>query len=162
MDSNQFSQCKELTHWKRSWYWERLKAGGEGDDRGWDGWMASLNWWTWVLASFRSWWWTGKPGILQSMGSQRVKFDWATKLSWTEFSQNPSVPFTIICSMFWSVQPTSVISYAYVLGICNFFDWRVNIQSHTPNILISSCGTLLFIILEGSSLPSIPCPCRDE
>ena len=56
--------CKELTHWKRPWCWERLKAGGEGDDRGWDGWMASSTWWTWVWASSRSWWWTGKPGIL--------------------------------------------------------------------------------------------------
>ena len=72
---------KELTHWKRLWCWERWKAGGEGDDRGWDGWMASLAWWTWVWASSRSWWWTGKPGVLQSMGSQRVGHDWATELS---------------------------------------------------------------------------------
>ena len=56
--------CKELTHWKRSWCWERLKAGGEGDNREWDGWMTSLTWWTWVWASSRTWWRTGKPGIL--------------------------------------------------------------------------------------------------
>ena len=62
--------CEELTHWKRPWCWERLKAGGEGDDRGWDGWMASPTWWTWVWASSRSRWWTGKPGVLLSMGSQ--------------------------------------------------------------------------------------------
>ena len=61
--------CKELTHWKTSWYWERLKAGEEGDDRGWDGWRTSLTRWTWVWASSRSWWWTGKPGVLHSMGS---------------------------------------------------------------------------------------------
>ena len=60
---------------KRPWCWERLRAGEEGDDRGWDGWMASLTWWTWVWASSRSWWWTGKPGMLQSMGSQRVEHD---------------------------------------------------------------------------------------
>ena len=65
--------CEELTHWKRPCFWERLKAGGEGDDRGWDGWMASLTWWTWVSASSRSWWWTGRPGGLQSMGSDRGK-----------------------------------------------------------------------------------------
>ena len=65
--------CKELTPWKRPWCWERLKAGGEGDDRRWDGWMASLTRWTWVWESSRSWWWTGKPGVLQSMGSQRVR-----------------------------------------------------------------------------------------
>ena len=63
--------CEELTHWKRPWCWERLKAGGEGDDRGWDGWMASPTWWTWVWWNSRSWWWTGRPGVLQSMGSQR-------------------------------------------------------------------------------------------
>ena len=64
--------CKELTHLKSPWCWERLKAEGEGDDRGWDGWMTSLTWWTWVWVSSGSWWWTGKLGVLQSMGSQRV------------------------------------------------------------------------------------------
>ena len=58
------------------WFWERLKAG-EGDDRGWDSWMASPTWWTWVWASSRNWWWTGKAGMLQSMGLQRVGYDWA-------------------------------------------------------------------------------------
>ena len=62
--------CKELTHWKRPWCWERLKAGGEGDDRGWDGWMALPTPWTWVWVNSRSWWRTGRPGVLQSMGSQ--------------------------------------------------------------------------------------------
>ena len=75
--------CEGLTHWKRSWCWERLRAGGEGDDRG-DGWMASPTQWTWVWASFRSWWWTRKPGVLQSMGSQRVGHNWATVLNWTQ------------------------------------------------------------------------------
>ena len=56
-----------LTHWKRSWCWERLKAGGEGNDRGWDGWMAPPTQWTWVWARSRSQWWTGKPGVLPSM-----------------------------------------------------------------------------------------------
>ena len=73
---------QELTHWKRPWCWERMKAGGEGGERGWDGWMASLTRWTWVWASSRSWWWTGKPGMLQSMGSQRVGYDWTTELNW--------------------------------------------------------------------------------
>ena len=75
---------EELTHLKRAWCWERLKMGGEGDDRGWDGWMASLTQWTWVWVNSGSWWWTGKPGVLQSMGSQRVGHDWATELKWTE------------------------------------------------------------------------------
>ena len=62
----------------------KLKAGGEADNRGWDGWMASPTPGTWVWASSRSWWWIGKPGVLQSMGSQRVGHDWATELNWTE------------------------------------------------------------------------------
>ena len=70
-----------MTHWKRPWCWERLKAVGEGDDREWDGWMASPTRWTWVWASPGSWWWTGKSGVLQSMGSQRVRQDWATELN---------------------------------------------------------------------------------
>ena len=72
---------KKLTHWKRPWCWERLKAGGEGDDRGWNGWMVSPTQWTWLWASSRSWWWTEKPGVLQSMGLQRVRHDWATELN---------------------------------------------------------------------------------
>ena len=74
--------CEEQTPWKRPWCWERLKAGGEGDDRGWDSWMATSTRRTWVWASSGSWWWTGKPGVLQSMGSQRVRHDWAPELNW--------------------------------------------------------------------------------
>ena len=74
--------CEELTHLKRPWCWERLKVGGEGDDRGWEGWMASLTLWTWVWVSSRIGWWTGKNGVLQSMGSQRVRHDWVTGLNW--------------------------------------------------------------------------------
>ena len=78
------TSCEELTHWKRLWCWEGLGAGGEGDDRGWDGWMASPTWWTWVWVwvNSGSWWWTGKPGVLWFMGSQRVGHDWATELNW--------------------------------------------------------------------------------
>ena len=71
-----------MTHWKRPWCWERLKAGGEAGDRGWDGWMASPTQWTWVWVGLESWWWTGKPGVLQSMGSQRVGHNWAIELNW--------------------------------------------------------------------------------
>ena len=76
--------CEELTHSKRLWCWERLKVGGEGDDRGWDGWMASLTQWTWVWVNSGSWWWTGRSGVLQCMGSQRVGQDWATDLNWSD------------------------------------------------------------------------------
>ena len=77
--------CKELTHLKRPWCWERLKVGGEGEDRGWDGWMASLTRWTWIWVNSGSWWWTGRPGVLRFMGSQRIGHDWATELYWTEY-----------------------------------------------------------------------------
>ena len=85
--------CKELTHLKRPWWWERLRAGGEGDDRGWDGWMASPTQWTWVWVNSGSWWWTGRPGMLQSTGSQRVGYDWVTELNWDIMTCLPlSVP----------------------------------------------------------------------
>ena len=79
-----FNSALEVTHWKRPWCWERLKARWEGDDRGWDGWMASPTQWTWVWVNSGSWWWTGR---LQSMGccspwGCRVGHDWAT--DWTE------------------------------------------------------------------------------
>ena len=77
--------CEELTHWESPWCWERLKAGGEGD--GGDGWMASPTRWTQLWASSRSWWWTGRPGVLQFMGSQRVRHDWAAELNWAEQPQ---------------------------------------------------------------------------
>ena len=100
---------EDPTYLKRPWCWERLKAGGEGDDRGWDGWMASPTWWTciwhvhgsltwWTCPG--SWWLTAKPGVLQSMGSQRVGHGWATELNWTEITswrQSPqsSSTFTV-------------------------------------------------------------------
>ena len=74
---------RRVTHWKRLWCWEGLGAGVEGDDRGWDGWMASRTQWTWVWVNSGRWWWTGRPGVLRFMGSQRVGHDWATELNWT-------------------------------------------------------------------------------
>ena len=81
--------CEELTHWKRPWCWERLKAGVEGDHREWDGWKASLTQWTRVWVNSGCWWWTGKLSMLQSMGSQRFRHDWAIEVNWTEW-WNPS------------------------------------------------------------------------
>ena len=78
------TSCEELTHWKRLWCWEGLGARGKGDDRGWDFWMASPNQWMWVWVNSRSWWWTGRPGVLQLMGLQRVRHEWATELDWTD------------------------------------------------------------------------------
>ena len=69
---------------EKTWCWESLKTGGAGDDRGWDGWMASSTQWTWICTNSRSWWWTGRRGVLPFMGSPRVGHDWATELNWTE------------------------------------------------------------------------------
>ena len=76
-----FGHLMRRANLKRPWCWERLRAG-EGDDRGWDGWMASAIRWTCVWVNSGSWWWTGRPGVLQSMGSQRVEHDWETELNW--------------------------------------------------------------------------------
>ena len=78
------TSCEELTHWKRLWCWEGLGAGGSGDNRGWDGWMASPTRWTWVWANSGSWWWTRRPGMLWFMESQRVGHNWVTELNWTD------------------------------------------------------------------------------
>ena len=86
----------EVKNWligKKPWCWERWKGVGEGDDRGWDGWMASPTQWTWVWVNCRSRWWTRKPGVLQSMGSQRVRHNWLTKLNCTELV----TPWTAEC-----------------------------------------------------------------
>ena len=90
--------------WKRPWCWERLKAGGEGDDRGWDGWMASPTRWTWVWVSSGSWWWTGKPGVLQCMGLQRVGHDWMTELNWTELRSLKAFVENHICADCWCLE----------------------------------------------------------
>ena len=89
----------------------RLKAGGEGDDRGWDGWMASLTQWTWVWASSGGWWWTGRPGVLQSMWSQRAGHYWATELELDSCALYPGMlsqgrEFTLIFleAMYWSLE----------------------------------------------------------
>ena len=92
------TSCEELTHWKRLWCWEGLGAGGGGDDRGWDGWMASLTRWTWVWVNSGSWWWTGRPGVLWFVGSQSPTglSDWSD-LIYVTFSQHLDYyPNTII------------------------------------------------------------------
>ena len=84
--------------WLHCEAWERLKAGGDGDDRGWDGWMPSLTQWTWIWVNSGSWWWTGRPGMLQSMGSQGVGHGWVTELNFNKsglFSCPWSVPAVV-------------------------------------------------------------------
>ena len=130
---------KELTHLKRPWCWERLKAGGEGDDRGWHGWMASLIWWTRVSIGYRVCWWTGRPGVLQSMWSQREGQDWATELNW------------LLVKMAYRFLN---IHYAYLLS----FNWRIL----TLQCCIGFCHTTTWNSLKYTyissflNLPPIP------
>ena len=84
---------------RKDWYWDGLGAGGEGDDRGWDGWMASLTRWTWVWVNSGSWWWTGRPGVLRFMESQRFGHNWATELNWTEQQVWGVETETVSCSV---------------------------------------------------------------
>ena len=91
-----------MTHLKILWLWERLKVGEKGDEGGLDGWMALLTQWAWVWVNSGSWWQTGRPGVLQSMGSQRVGHDWATELNWTESCKwHSSVTFSLSALLMW-------------------------------------------------------------
>ena len=102
------TSCEKLTHWKRLWCWEGLGEGGEGDDRGWDGWMASQTWWMWVWVSSGSWWWTGRPGILWFMGSQRVGHDRVTELNWIfHCVYVPQLLYPFICQWASTLLPSS-------------------------------------------------------
>ena len=92
--------CGELTHLKRPWCWERLRARGEGDARGWDSWMASPTQWTWVWVDSGSWWWSGRPGVLHSIGLQRVGHYWAAELNCNCITQL----FVFLCLTFHLMQ----------------------------------------------------------
>ena len=94
----------QLTHLKRPWCWERLRAGGEGDERGWNGWMASLTQLTWVWVDSGSWWWTGRPGVLQFQGLQRVGHNWVAELNWTNIK-----PSFILLKLIIYVNYTSIL-----------------------------------------------------
>jgi len=101
--------CEESTHWRRPWCWEGLGAGGEGDDRGWDGWMASPTRWTWVWVNSGSWCWAGRPGVLWFMGLQRVRHDWATELNWI-FKRCVCLCVHTLCPRLWTKTSPSFIS----------------------------------------------------
>ena len=94
--------CKELTHLKRPWCWVRLREGGEGDDRGWDGWMASPTQWTWVWVDSGSWWWTGRPGMLRFTGLQRVGNEWETELNWLNIRRKYGIKCFISGNFSWN------------------------------------------------------------
>ena len=140
-----FTWCKELTHWKRPWCWERLKAGGEWGNRGWDGWMASPTQWTWVWINSGRWWRTRKPGVLQSMVSQTVGQDWVTEQQQKWHQSLQLKKKKIIHLARWSIWSEAVsrgLGWAHAcvsgknwaywpLGLWPlfFFTWPVNFQS---------------------------------
>ena len=118
------TSCQELTNWKRFWCWEGLGAGGEGDDRGWDGWMASLTQWTWVWVNSVSWWWTGRPGVLQFMGLQRVRHDWATELNWTECGRAQELRVSEWNESRWVVSDSATLDYTlHVILQARILEW---------------------------------------
>ena len=95
--------CKGLTHWKRLWCWERLKTGGEGDNRGLDGWRASPTWWTWVCTSPGNCWWTRKSGMLQSVGLQK-ELDMTERLNWLTGSFSDEENWQRLRNLLWVTQ----------------------------------------------------------
>ena len=134
---------------KRPWCWEGLGAG-EGDDRGWDGWMASLTRWTWVGVNSGSWWWTGRPGVLQFMGLQRVGHDWATELNWTglimvlyliSYKQQLKFPYfpKWLDHFTFLLTPFSKILTMYVL-ILDALLCAIDLFVHTYANIMFSCG----------------------
>ena len=126
-----------FTHWERLWCWEGLGAGGKGDDRGWDGWMASLTRWRWVWVNSGSWWWTGRLGVLRFMGSQRVRHDWVTELNWTDTlipsSVAPEAPSC--CTFFSPPLRSSYIYYICHVQVSSCGKW----SEFTPFLLLEQC-----------------------
>ena len=96
--------CEELTHLKRPWCWERLKVGGEGDNRWWDDWVVLPIQWTWVWVNSGSWWWTGRPGMLQSKGLQTVGHCWTSGLNWKS-SRSPGISVGYFYKTWWWIEP---------------------------------------------------------
>ena len=181
------TSCKELTHWKKTWCWEGLEAGGEGDDRGWDGWMASLTRWTWVWVNSGSLWWTGRPGILQFMGSQRFRHDWATELNWGLVLWSSRVlesvhPHQRLRAWSWvlrgSMYSFPLIRYSYLVlaGVLHallclkVYSWCIRGKTCTPGPPTPppSCSLLLVLLILQKMSPNIyqvlnfPLLCHDH
>ena len=148
---------------KRPWSWEGLGAEGEGDDRGWDGWMASPTQWTWVWVSSGSWWWTGKPGVLRFMGSQRVRHDWATELNWIYMFQCCSLfvpplspPCLQVCSLCLHLRccPLAVAGGSYSLW-CRLLTAVASLVAQHGLCCLTACG-----IVPDQESNHVPCADR--
>jgi len=141
------TSCKEQTHWKRLWCWERLTAGGEGDNRGWNGWMTLPTQWAWDWVNSGSCWWTGRLGMLQFMGSQRVGHGWANELNWTVETSMEVLIKQKVEPSYHTIQKFH--SWAYI--------WRKLIQKDTRTPIFTA---LLFITAKSWKQPR--CPWIDE
>ena len=148
------TSCEELTHWKWLWCWDGLGAGGEGDDRGWDGWMASPTRWTWVWVNSGSCWWTGRPGVLQFMGSKRTGHDWETELNWWCFSANKllvtkRVLYKLLQFRFFPTEHIWISKYLEMIQITNLISmfeflqdpickvcWKTTVGTGSPFLLL--------------------------
>ena len=149
MWNGKISSCEELTRWKRPWCWEGLGTGGKGDNRGWDGWMASLTRWAWVWVSSGSWWWTGRPGVLRFVGSQRVGHDWATELNWTEWKIKE---FVDIVLNHWNQLRVLTASYRNPTSKWNKHQWEFICSPNEKTLQVDKlCAS--FVQSSGSSSP---------
>ena len=122
-----------------------LAAGGEGDNRGWDGWMSPPTRWAWVWVNSGSWWWTGRPGMLRFMGSQRVGHDWATELNWTEDSIYAHTMLIKTPLLHQSLDPHIFLSFFLSLSLTLFLPDSLERESwlHNPgNISLFPSFTL--------------------
>ena len=152
--------CEELTHWKRPSCWERLRAGGEGDDRGWDGWMASVTQWTWVWVNSGSWWWTGRPGVLRFLGLQS-----RTWLSdWTELN-NKNLNYTELWDQKRELSWTVTIAEPNTKKKDSFP--CKDVAHEKPHTYYSHSNFLFFSVKASSSfalgnLDLAPCGCRPK
>ena len=139
---------------KRPWCWERLRAG-EGDDRGWDGWMASPTQWTWVWVDSESWWWTGRPGMLRSMGSQRVGHDWETEPNTVPgvFSEVHQVSWTRECgsqTSHWDCKDKIDLCPQRLCSDNALLSWSRSVGSHrsVSSPQLSTLGTLRQVLWD--------------
>ena len=109
----------------RPWCWERLKAGGEGDNREWDSWRASPTRWTWVWVGSRNWWWTVKPGVLQSIGLQGIRHHWVTEMNWSIYLSMSHLPYPFIHGQ--------TLRLFYISAIMTNATIKMNMQSSLQN-----------------------------
>ena len=123
---------------KKLWCWEGLGAGGEGDDRGWDGWMASLTRWTRVQVNSGSWWWTGRPGVLRFMGSQRVRHDWAWYILFQIIFPYRLLQDTEYISLFYTVSPCFLPIFHFACGLTIWICFEISSVQFSRSVVSDS------------------------